>query len=222
MQQIAIYDLDRTILRTPTFTAYLIFAGGQLGRARGWRMPIWIAALIGYKCKFYGRKTLKQFGMALFIGRKISMETADMLAQKFALQLVPGDILPGAAHAMAADRDDGCRMVIATAAQEIYVTALGRALGVDAVIATRNQKSGREYSHLLMGENCYGPEKLARVRQWLTDQHVARDECHIRFYSDHPSDAPLLDWADHGVLVTAAAKYRALAARRGWRTENWA
>ncbi len=221
MQKIAIYDLDRTILKTPTFTAFLIFAGGQLGRARGWRMPLWIAALVGYKMRLYGRKSMKQFGMKLFIGREISFEIAEILAQKFAGRLVPLGIFPGAARAIAADRSGECHLVIATAAQELYVNALAAALKFDAVVATRNVQSGQLYRYLLDGENCYGTEKLVRVRQWLTDQNITREDCYIRFYSDHPSDAPLLDWADEGILVTAASKYRAMAATRGWSAQDW-
>jgi phosphatidylglycerophosphatase C len=221
MQYIAIYDLDRTILKTPTFTAFLIFAGGQLGRSLWWRMPLWVGALIGYKLKLYGRKDMKQYGMKLFISRKISKETAAKLAQKFAQRVVPHDVLPGAAEAIAQDRAEGRQLVIATAAQEFYVDAIAHALKFDAVIGTKNQQDALSYQHLLHGENCYGDEKLKRVIKYLSEQKIERSDAHICFYSDHHTDAPLLDWADQGVIVNAGATLTAMAQARGWSCQDW-
>jgi phosphatidylglycerophosphatase C len=216
MRHIAIYDLDRTILKTPTFTAFLIFAGEQLGHSLWWRMPIWLGALIGYKLKFYGRKGLKQYGMKLFIGREIAKEKAAILAQKFAERVVPYGVPPGAAKAIAEDRAAGRTLVIATAAQELYVDAIASALKFDAIVATRNMQDEASYHYLLDGENCYGGEKLVRVQQWLVEQKLIRESCNIRFYSDHPSDAPVFDWADERILVTSSEKYAALARDKGW------
>ncbi len=221
MQHIAIYDLDRTILKTPTFTAFLMFAGGQLGRSLWWLMPIWVCALIGYKLKLYGRKGLKQYGMKLFIGREISKEKAAMLAHKFAERVVPHDVPPGAVKAIAEDRAAGRTLVIATAAQELYVWAIARALKFDAIIATRNMQDDASYHYLLEGENCYGDEKLKRAQQWLAEQKLTRENCSIRFYSDHPSDAAVFDWADEQILVTQSEKYSALARQKGWQIADF-
>lgn len=221
MQHIAIYDLDRTILKTPTFTAFLMFAGGQLEHSLWWRMPIWVCALIGYKLKFYGRKGLKQYGMKLFIGREIATEKAAILAQTFADLVVPHDVLPGAAKAIAQDRANGCRLVIASAAQELYVGAIAQALKFDAIIGTRNVQIGGVYRHRLDGENCYGDEKLRRIVQYLREQNIARNDAKITFYSDHHSDGAVLDWADTGITVNANAGLTAMSKARGWSCQDW-
>jgi phosphoserine phosphatase len=44
---------------------------------------------------------------------------------------------------------------------------------------------------------------------------------HVRFYSDHVSDAPTFAWADEPVAVNAHGPLRALARARGWRIEDW-
>jgi len=44
---------------------------------------------------------------------------------------------------------------------------------------------------------------------------------HVRFYSDHASDAPVFEWADEAVAVNPHDKLRRLAATRGWAIENW-
>ncbi len=222
MQHIAIYDLDKTILRTPTFTAFLLFAAKNMGRGLAWRLPLWILAMMGYGLKLYGRKSLKQFGMGLFIGKKITAAQAKDLSRAFAAKVVPADVLPGAAAAMQADRAAGYRIVIASAAQAFYAQDIGASLGVETVIATENQRiSGGDFRNLIDGENTYGPEKLRRVTAWLQAQGLDRSDCRIRAYSDHASDAPLLDWADEAVLVTADPAKAAGAQKRGWQVKDF-
>jgi phosphoserine phosphatase len=60
------------------------------------------------------------------------------------------------------------------------------------------------------------------IEAWLAGQGVARGEAVVRFYSDHVSDAPTLEWADVGIAVHPHAPLRVLAAARGWAVEDWA
>ena len=67
----------------------------------------------------------------------------------------------------------------------------------------------------------YGWAKLRMVERWMADKDLARGDAHIRFFSDHVSDAPCLDWADEGFAVNAHAPLRALAKKRGWAILDW-
>ena len=222
MPRIAIYDLDKTIVKTPTFTAFLVFAARRMGRDLWWRVPLWIVALIGYGLKLYGRKAMKQFGVRLFIGSEIAQNVASELAREFAENIIPSDLQPGAVAAMEADRAAGCRMVIATAAPELYASVVAQMLSFDDVIATRHKiLPGGAISNRIDGENCYAGEKLARVESWLADQGIERSQCHIICYSDHPSDAPLLNWANEAILVTANSKLQPLAEKQRWKIADF-
>jgi phosphoserine phosphatase len=44
---------------------------------------------------------------------------------------------------------------------------------------------------------------------------------HVRAYSDHVSDAPLLEWADEPFAVNAHGPLRKLADMRGWPQLDW-
>ena len=68
----------------------------------------------------------------------------------------------------------------------------------------------------LEGENCYGPGKLRMIESWLADEGLKRDQIEVRFYSDHVSDAPVMDWADEPFAVNAHGPLRQLAKLRGW------
>ena len=57
------------------------------------------------------------------------------------------------------------------------------------------------------------------IEAWLAAEGVTR--AHVRFYSDHASDAPVLDWADEPVAVNPHDRLARLAKERGWPVEDW-
>ncbi len=180
-------------------------------------LPIWIAALVGYRIGLYGRKPLKQFGIAMFMGRKLSADALKRMALDFIDDVVVHDLQPGAVQSIANDRAQGGHLVIATAAPAFYAEEVGKRLGFDHVVATRliANRDGT-ISNRIDGENCYGAEKLKMVSGWLNNQKLTRADCTITVYSDHHSDAPLLDWADKPFVVNASNKMQKLATRKNW------
>lgn len=219
---IAIYDLDKTITHRPTFTHFLLFFAKRQQTFRLVFLPVWIAALIGYRIGLYGRKPLKQFGIALFMGRNIPALILDRAASDFVENVVMNDLQPGAVDAIKADREVGRRLVIATAAPEFYAREIARQLRFDDVIATRHFASpDGSISNKIDGENCYGAEKLRMVSLWLETQNIGREQCSIAAYSDHPSDTPLLDWADKAYAINPVASFAETAARQGWTILNF-
>ena len=70
------------------------------------------------------------------------------------------------------------------------------------------------------GENCYGPAKLRMIADWVERSGLTGKHGHVRFYSDHVSDAPAFEWADEPVAVNPHGKLRRLAEERGWRSKT--
>ncbi len=216
MQRIALYDLDRTVTRAPTFTPFLVhMALGNPLRVLG--VPLWLLAMLGYKAKLYGRKPLKQFGLRLLVGRVVKSPALQPRIDRFVATQLARNIQPGALTQIAADRAAGIRLVLVTAAPEIYAEAMARALGFEACIATRHQRDARgNLLSTIDGENNYASQKVGRVAAWLSAQGLVREDCHLTAYTDHASDAPILDFADTGVLVGRYAK-----PQRGWAQADW-
>ncbi|MES1984675.1 MAG: haloacid dehalogenase-like hydrolase [Pseudomonadota bacterium] len=213
---IAIYDMDRTITRKGTFTPFLIFAARRRAPWRLVALPLWVLAMASHKAGMVARKPLKQFGFRLFLGRTISAATAQGLADAYATHTLAQNIQPGALPRIAADRAEGRMLVMATAAPDFYACTIGAALGFNAVVATRHDRTEGGISHRIVGENCYGPHKLAMIHAWLADNALAPHS--TRFYTDDLSDAPTLDWADEAYVVNADAKMAQIAQARGWTT----
>jgi HAD superfamily hydrolase (TIGR01490 family) len=219
---IAIYDLDKTITRRPTFTRFLLYYAQQTAPFRLAGLPIWIIALIGYRIGLYGRKPLKQFGISMFMGRYLDAAILAKVVANFVSEAVLTDIQPGAAKSIENDRSQSQKLVIATAAPAFYAHQIASRLSFDAVVATQHvtRPDGR-ICHCIDGENCYGPEKLKMVRTWFDVQGLKREDCHISVYSDHTSDAPLMDWADTAYLVNPTKKLRRLAAQKNWQIRDF-
>lgn len=219
--RIAFYDLDRTILRTPTFTLYLFWAAWS---EKPWRLllvPLWLLLAAGYGLKLYDRSKFKPAAIRIFLGPDMSQARMARLAQKFATWRVPRDVQAGAKAAIARDRAEGYRLVIATAAPEFYAGAIGEALQFEDVIASRHMRSDAgDWLPQIDGDNCYGAEKGRRAKAWLADNGVTGG-AHIRAYSDHPSDASLFELADESVLVGSGDKLAALAQQHGWLLQDF-
>jgi HAD superfamily hydrolase (TIGR01490 family) len=220
--RIAIYDMDKTITRDPTWTRFLRFAVARNGR---WRTVMWPAAglaTLAYGARLIDRAGLKQATQRWMLGRALAAAQAEALAEGFADQLLASGVLDGARSRIAEDRAAGYRLVMATASYAFYVRAIATRLGFDDVIATGSVR-GPDDAILprIAGENCYGPAKLRMIEAWLGAEGIERSAAHIRFYSDHASDAPVLEWADEGVAVNAHDRLKRMAQVRGWPMLDW-
>jgi HAD superfamily hydrolase (TIGR01490 family) len=221
MQRLAIYDMDKTITRRATWTPFL----DSYARCRPWD-AIGLSAtpwpVLLYALKLIDRARLKEMSQRLVMGRRAPLAEVERIAALFATRIVAEGVYADALTRIAADRAEGYRVVIATASYDFYVRPIARALGIDDVVATPSTVEGDRLIARIAGENCYGPAKLRMIGAWMERQGIARDHAHVRFYSDHVSDAPTLDWADEPFAVNPHPALGALAAEKGWPVLRWA
>lgn len=215
MIRIAIYDMDKTITVAPTWTAFAV------GAAPRWRLallPFAGLAAAAFGAGLIDRARLKALTQRLLLGHTLNGTRAAAKAARFAGRV---KLFSHAEAQIAADRAAGYRLVMATASYRFYVAAIATRLGFDDVIATNSKTSEHGVRAGIAGENCYGPAKLRMIEAWLAEEGIARADAHIRFYSDHVSDAPALEWADEAFAVNPHAPLRALAAAKGWTILRW-
>ena len=220
MTDLAIYDMDRTITRRATYTPFLLHAAKQRGSWRLVLAPAVLGSMAAYGLKAIDRARLKEINHRLLLGYALSDDELEPLVEAFAEATLRDNIQPGAVRAIARDRAEGRRLVMATASYALYVDAIAERLGFDDVIATKSVRGpdGRLVARI-DGDNCYGPAKLRMIREWAEAGQVERG--HVRFYSDHVSDAPTFDWADEAVAVNPSRGLRTLAEQRGWEVADW-
>lgn len=220
MTDLAIYDLDKTVTRTPTYTPFLLMGAREFAPWRLALAPVAAGAMLAYAGKLLVRSKLKELNQALLLGAHSDPDAFAKLAARFAERTIRTNLNPGALRQIEIDRAEGRRLVLATASYARYAHAIADRLGFDDTIGTALETGpdGRILARI-EGENCYGAAKKALVDRWLEREQVRPGA--VRFYSDHASDAPMFEWAEEPVAVNPHAPLRRLAAKRGWRIEDW-
>jgi len=222
MTELAIYDMDRTITRTGTFTPFMIHAAWRLAPWRLVFVPFAAMVMLAYVAKLIERKRVKELNQAMLIGRRIHADRLKPVAESFAEKMMRHNVRAGAIRSLAENRAAGRRLVLATASSRIWVEPIAAKLGMDDIVATGAIRGLDDYvSHKVDGENCYGPAKLRMIEAWMGVEKLDRAACRIRFYSDHISDVPVLEWADEAIAANPHAGLRAEARKRGWTIVDW-
>ena len=222
MRELAIYDMDRTVTRTGTYTPFLIHAAKMLAP---WRLafalfvPFTMAA---YACKLIDRRRLKEWNQRLLLGGAVPRARLKPAVDAFADLISKTNVHPGALRQIAEDKAAGRRLVLATASYRFYVEAIAAKLGFDDVISTGSITGLDDIIHARIdGDNNYGPAKLRLIEAWMEEQGIHREDVTVRFYSDHVSDWPSLEWADTAIAVNPSKGLKRMAAKRGWKVVDW-
>ena len=216
----AIYDMDRTVTKRATYTPFLIHCALRRSPWRLLLLPFVIGSMLAYVFKLIDRGRLKEINHHLLLGHKRHPHELKPLVDSFADKMVASNVRPGAVEAIARDKAEGRRIVMATASYRFYSREIAERLGFDDCIGTNSILGLDERVHAKIdGENCYGPAKLRMIQAWLETSGL--DRGHVRFYSDHASDKPAFEWADEAVAVNPHDRLKRLATERGWQQEDW-
>ena len=220
MTDLAIYDMDRTLTRHATYTPFLLHCAARRAPWRLLALPLVAGSMLLYLAKVIDRGRLKEINHRLLLGRETHPEVLGPLVKSFAQATLRTNIRPGALAAIARDHAEGRRVVMATASYRFYARGIAEALGFDDTIGTDTILGIDSQVHAKIdGQNCYGPAKLAMIERWLEREQIRHG--HVRFYSDHASDAPVFEWADEAVAVNPHGPLRRLAGERDWKIEDW-
>jgi len=220
MTDFAIYDMDRTVTRRATYTPFLLHCALRRAPWRLLFLPLVLASMLAYVARLIDRGRLKEINHQLLLGAQRHPAELKPLVDSFAEATLANNVRPGARDAIARDKAEGRRVVMATASYRFYAREIAQRLGFDECIGTNSILGLDERVHARIdGHNCYGPAKLAMIEEWLGKSGLERG--HVRFYSDHASDAPVFEWADEAVAVNPHDRLARLAKARDWRVEDW-
>ncbi len=219
---LAIYDMDKTITRRATYNGFLLHMALNKSPWRLLFAPFLPVGLVLYALKIWDRSRLKQFSQILLIGRRVPKAHFAKYLESHADLVVGKNVYPQLLARVAEEKAAGYRHIMATASYRLYVEAIAKRLGFDDVIAT--ELSTDSSGHVLAridGHNCYDTAKLELVKRWMDRHSLERANCHIRAYSDHVSDAPLLNFADEPFATNPHGPLAQLAETKGWPILDW-
>jgi phosphatidylglycerophosphatase C len=210
-----VFDLDGTLTRHDTLLPYL---GGFLRRhpQRVVRLPRVLPVLTGFALGRADRGTLKSAAIRAVIGGRTRAELEAWTAE-FVSRLIPAGLHTEALAALAAHRRTGDLLVLLSASPDLYVPAIGRALGFAATVCTGVEWDGERLSGRLTTPNRRGAEKTRCLAE-LRREHPGRK---LIAYGNAASDLDHLALADSGTLVNGSTRARRVAARLNVGCVSW-
>jgi phosphatidylglycerophosphatase C len=187
---VAVFDFDGTITRGDSTTAFLMATvpAGRLVPAVAARSPL----LAGFALGLVSRATVKESMVTACLGGAAELEVRRRAAG-WAARDLPRLVRPAAMDRMRWHQSRGHRVVLASASLELLVEPWARAAGVGDVLATRLEVRDGRLTGRLDGPNCYGAEKVVRLRAALGDL----DRFELYAYGDSRGDREMLAIAQH-------------------------
>lgn len=128
-------------------------------------------------------------------------------------------IYTDAIHCLANHRQNGDRLLIISASAHFLVSAIGKRLGVEDVLAIDLEESEGVYTGKTRGTLTYREGKVSRLDAWLLEQGEALTGA--SFYSDSRNDLPLLSLVDKPNAVNPDNALLGHATQAGWPVLSW-
>lgn len=197
----ALFDYDGTLAPGDSIIPYLFYA---VRRGKAPFRQLFIAGAAGLMpILLPGRFThtwAKTRALSFLKGH--TRQEMDAFAQEFFRSRVKKKLYPEGKAELARLKAEGFRILLVSASPDVYLSAFGRELGVDGVLATPCglEEDGETYSGMV-GENCKGVEKPLRIASYLAANHHELDWEASRAYGDSASDVPMLTLTAHPVCV---------------------
>jgi len=221
MPNIAIFDLDYTLTKKGTWGRFVV----KNVKFKPWLwLPLAISAGVTqwrYKQGHFPRIRVKQAMMRWSMVGK-SRAYMEKLAEEFAENEVTNGLRPGAVKALNEHRANGDLIIIASAAVDLIVRPIAERLNIEHWVATDMKWTDEKLSPDFASKNCYGPEKLERVKAlFAQNSELKQNHTIITMYSDSYSDIEILRFCDKGVAVNADRKLKKASGEEGFEVADW-
>jgi phosphatidylglycerophosphatase C len=187
---VAVFDFDGTITRRDSTSVFCLAA------VPPWRLGPALVRLsprvAGFALGLVPRERIKESLLtALFGGADEA--ALRRRAATWAVHDLPRLVRPGAMARIRWHQSHGHRVVLVSAALELFLDPWARAVGIRDVLATRLEVREGRLTGRLEGANCYGDEKVVRLRLLLGDL----GDLELYAYGDSRGDREMLAVAQH-------------------------
>lgn len=188
-RKLALFDFDGTITKEDTFIEFIKFAKGEVRFITGFGLlaPI----LILMKLKLYPNWRAKERVMSFFFSGTSKLEF-DTLCAEFASERVPGYVRSSALQKLHFHKERGDLVIIITASFENWLAAWAKPV-CDLLLGTKLEIKNNTVTGKIEGKNCYGEEKVNRLRNALDLSEF--NEIHA--YGDSRGDKEMLTFSTH-------------------------
>jgi len=209
------FDLDGTITRRDTLVPYV----SSLLLRRPWRLPR-LMGVLPTLLRFARGKAdhgeLKGELLRCALGG-LTRRVIDAHTARFVPRLLARGVFADARRAIDAHRSQQDYLVLMSASVDLYVPAIGAALGFSETVCSTVRWKGDRLQGTLASPNVRDQEKLVQVRRLRMRFPDARAIA----YGNSMPDLPHLDSVDQGWCVNASGKLKAECDRRRITVVEW-
>lgn len=188
-RKIAFFDFDGTITTKDTLLEFIKFSKGTAAFYTGFMRHL--PSLIAFKLKLIPNQLAKERILRHFFG-DTALDAFNAQCFRFAQEMIPRLLRPAAVQEIRRLKNEGYTLVLVSASPENWITPWANSLGFE-VMGTRLEIKDGKLTGKIIGNNCYGDEKVCRIREKFNPE----DYSHIVAYGDSSGDKQMLALANN-------------------------
>ena len=197
MKKIALYDIDYTIISINSLSEFIFFMMRKYPLKffyfvnMSFLFFLWLPGIIS-------TRNIKEYFLKFF--EKMSVdEVSDLAGQFFDSKILPR-IKNGVMDNINKFRDEGYKIVLATASFDFYLEKLIEYINPDYFFSTKVKIQDNTYVAKIDGKNCRDKEKINIILNVINESEI--DKKNSVSYSDSKSDLPFLEITGQFNLVS--------------------
>ncbi len=187
--RLALFDFDGTLTRRDTLMPFLRYYAGTAHFVKG--LAQLSPQLLAYALRFRRNDVTKESVLRHFF-QGAPIGDLHRTGREFASEILPSLTRASLMDRLQKHRSDGDTCVLVSASLDVYVAPWAATQGFDAVLCSSLEVQGSIATGRLHGLNCYGAEKVTRIKTWLGDQKPMK----VIAYGDSRGDREMLALAD--------------------------
>lgn len=188
---VAAFDFDGTLTHRDTLFPFLLHVAGPLEFS--FKFLSLLPTLSLYALGMMKNDIAKIKVLRRFLA-DMDMAALQQQALQFAEKKLPSLLRSEAMQRLEWHKQQGHRCVVVSASLEIYLRPWASKVGFSDILGSKLvEQADGTISGNLLGENCFGPEKMRRLEALLGK----RDEYILYAYGDSRGDKELLSAADY-------------------------
>jgi len=205
-KKISIFDLDGTLTKSDTYLPYLI---GFLKRnPKRWLKAIVLPfAVVMFYLKMRNNQWLKTIFLTVILGGE-TKESIVAWNKIFLDKLFAEGLREDIVAILKKRQNAGDIVMLCSASIDVYVLEIQNRFAIEHLTCTNTLWKDGCLTGELDGNNCYGLEKLAKVKAYMEEHNILGE---ISMYSDHASDWPIMNYANKAYAVYPSDKMRIIA-----------
>jgi phosphatidylglycerophosphatase C len=188
-KNLALFDFDGTITNKDSFVEFIRFYKGSGSLIIGFIVlsPI----LLLYKLKIIKNWKAKEKVVTYFFKNEPFKDFC-LKSTEFSIKVIPDLIKPDALQTIKWHLDNGDRVIVISASFENWLADWCKSMNLELIGSKLEVRDGI-ITGKIDGRNCYGIEKVIRLKQYLDISQYSE----IYSYGDSKGDLAILELADH-------------------------